>query len=152
MGLKEYKARRSFAKTTEPRPVKKSSDRTDLIFVVQKHRARNLHYDFRLEWKGVLLSWAVPKQPSVGGLKRLAVETEDHPVDYASFEGTIPEGEYGAGKVEIWDSGKWVPESVEKEKIVFELKGKKLKGRFVLVKLKNQEKNWLLFRLKSAKP
>ena len=148
MGLKEYAARRSFTKTTEPKPLKTASNRENLIFVVQKHKARNLHFDFRLEWQGVLKSWAIPKQPSVSGLKRLAVETEDHPIGYASFAGTIPAGEYGAGKVEIWDSGRWLPESVKKEKIVFELRGQKLNGRFVLVKLKNQDKNWLFFKLK----
>jgi DNA ligase D-like protein (predicted 3'-phosphoesterase) len=147
MGLKEYQSRRDFAKTNEPKPANKRRSADKLVFVVQKHAARNLHYDFRLEYKGVLLSWAVPKQPSNTGLKRLAVRTEDHPVDYAEFEGQIPEGEYGAGKVEIWDKGVWIPESVGKEKIVCKLQGRKLKGRFALVRFKNQPKNWLFFKI-----
>jgi len=148
MSLKEYKKRRSFTKTTEPKPIKKISDLKNLIFVVQKHKARNLHFDFRLEWKGVLRSWAIPKQPSVSGLKRLAVGTEDHPLDYAKFEGIIPAGEYGAGKVQIWDSGQWIPEIVKKDKIVFELRGERLRGRFALIRLNDQENNWLFFKLK----
>lgn len=148
MGLSEYKAKRDFAKTNEPKPKIKRKTFDGLIFVVQKHAARNLHYDFRLEYKGALLSWAVPKQPSNSGIKRLAVQTEDHPIDYADFEGVIPKGEYGAGKVEIWDKGVWLPESVGKEKLVFMLKSKKLNGRFVLIHLKNQPKNWLFFKLK----
>lgn len=151
MSLQKYKAKRNFRKTAEPKPIVKARQKGDLIFVVQKHNARTLHYDLRLEHDGVLWSWAVPKQPSNAGLKRLAVHVEDHPVDYASFEGTIPAGEYGAGTVRIWDQGIWLPESITKDKIVFELKGKKLKGHFVLIQLKNQPKNWLFFKLKKGK-
>jgi bifunctional non-homologous end joining protein LigD len=149
MSLKEYKAKRNFAKTKEPsgKILKRASD---LIYVIHKHAATHLHYDLRLEWKGVLMSWAVPKQPSKTGLKRLAVRVEDHPVEYAKFEGEIPAGEYGAGNVEIWDRGTWSPESFGKDKIVFDLRGEKMVGRFVLIKLENSDKNWLFFKLKSA--
>ena len=117
--------------------------------MVQKHQARSLHYDFRLELKGVLKSWAVPKGlPEVKGIKRLAVQVEDHPVDYISFSGTIPEGEYGAGKVKIWDKGKWnlVSGDLAAGSIKFELNGKKLKGEYVLVQLKDK-KNWLVYKV-----
>ena len=145
MSLKEYKAKRDFKKTAEPVAKIKKAGKA-LIYVVHKHAATHLHFDLRLEWKGALMSWAVPKQPSNSGIKRLAVRVEDHPVDYARFEGDIPAGEYGAGKVEIWDSGTWLPESVKKDKIVFEIKGKKLNGHFALIKLANSDKNWLFFR------
>ncbi|MFH0988049.1 MAG: DNA polymerase ligase N-terminal domain-containing protein [Parcubacteria group bacterium] len=148
MSLQKYKSKRRFSVTEEPKPVRKRKKTGSLIFVVQEHHASHLHYDFRLEWKGVLLSWAVPKKPSNSGTKRLAVQVEDHPVDYASFEGEIPKGEYGAGTVKIWDRGIWLPESVEKDKIVFELRGQKLVGPFALIRLKGQGKNWLFFRLK----
>ncbi|MDI6811059.1 MAG: DNA polymerase ligase N-terminal domain-containing protein [archaeon] len=124
------------------------------IFVVQKHYASHLHYDFRLEIDNVLKSWAVPKTPPTDAtVKRLAVETEDHPLSYADFEGTIAEGLYGAGKVELWDRGAFKPEKIEEDKIVFELDGKKLKGTYVLLKLKSSgkykgENNWLLFKKK----
>ncbi len=115
------------------------------IFVIQKHHARRLHYDFRLEMGGVLKSWAVPKEPpKEKGVKRLAVAVEDHELTYAKFEGEIPEGRYGAGKVEIWDNGNYELEEKKTDRIVFDLKGKKLKGRYCLVKFK--ENNWLLFR------
>jgi len=114
------------------------------IFVVQKHQATHLHYDLRLSLDGVLKSWALPKlPPTKPGIKRLAVATEDHPIEYADFEGTIPEG-YGAGTVKIWDRGEFKLVSRDKEKIEVILKGKKLKGRYVLVKFK---KNWLFFKL-----
>lgn len=148
MSLKTYKQKRHFDKTAEPAPKLKSKKTKDLIFVVQEHHASHLHYDFRLEWKGVLLSWAIPKAPSNSGVKRLAVRVEDHPVEYAEFEGEIPKGEYGGGTVKIWDKGIWIPESVGDDKIVFELKGDKLKGKFVLVKFKNEKKKWLFFKLK----
>jgi len=124
------------------------------IFVVQKHYASHLHYDFRLEIDDVLKSWAVPKTPPIdAAVKRLAVETEDHPLSYADFEGTIAEGLYGAGKVEIWDKGTFKLEKMEENKIIFELDGKKLRGTYVLLKLKSGgkykgEKNWLLFKKK----
>ena len=116
------------------------------VFVVQKHKATHLHHDVRLEMDGVLKSWAVPKEPPKDvGLKRLAIQVEDHDLDYADFKGTIPKGQYGAGTVEIWDNGSY--ELVEKsdDKLVFVLKGKKLKGAYCLVRLKDK-KNWLLFR------
>jgi len=118
-----------------------SSDR----FVVQRHRATHLHYDFRLEMDGVLKSWAIPKEPPVEvGVKRLAVEVEDHPIEYIDFEGIIPEGMYGAGKVEVWDKGTYVLKSREANKIEFRLHGTKLHGDYVLVRFKNN--NWLFFR------
>jgi DNA ligase D-like protein (predicted 3'-phosphoesterase) len=126
----------------------------DKIFVVQKHDASHLHYDFRLELDNVLKSWAVPKTPPIDtNVKRLAVQTEDHPLSYADFEGAIAEGLYGAGTVEIWDRGTFKPEKIEENKIVFELEGKKLKGTYVLLKLKpggkyKGENNWLLFKKK----
>jgi DNA ligase D-like protein (predicted 3'-phosphoesterase) len=119
------------------------------FFVVQKHHARSLHYDFRLEMDNVLKSWAVPKEPPTKvGVRRLAIEVEDHDLDYADFEGEIPEGEYGAGKVEIWDKGTYNLLSRKENKIVFELQGEKLKGKYTLVQFSTEKKNWLLFRAK----
>ena len=118
-------------------------------FVIQKHQARNLHWDFRLEMDGVLKSWAVPKEPPTQiGLKRLAVQVEDHELNYADFEGDIPEGEYGAGKVEIWDKGTYELLSRKEKKLVFMLDGEKLKGKYTLVQFGKVEKNWLFFRAK----
>jgi DNA ligase D-like protein (predicted 3'-phosphoesterase) len=117
-------------------------------FVIQKHYATHLHYDFRLEMDGVLKSWAVPKEPTTeSGVKRLAVQVEDHELSYIDFEGTIPEGMYGAGKVEIWDKGNYTLKHRSKDKIVFTLHGEKLTGDYVLVKFKGA-KNWLFFRKK----
>lgn len=126
------------------------------IYVVQKHYASHLHYDFRLEFNGVLRSWAVPKTPPVDeDVKRLAVETEDHPLSYADFEGEIAEGLYGAGRVEIWDRGTFELEKIEEgQKIVVVLEGSKLRGTYVLLKLKpggRGDKNWLLFKKKEKK-
>jgi len=163
MALKDYNNKRKFDETTEPKgKTKKSKDQ--LIFVIQRHAASRLHYDFRLEMEGVLKSWAVPKGPSLNPEdKRLAMMVEDHPYDYKDFEGNIPEGNYGAGQVEIWDSGTYEPLdetsklSVEKEllkelkagSLKFILHGKKLKGEFALVKMKNAENNaWLLIKHK----
>src|SRR5229473_7580769 len=151
MGLAEYKKKRRFNKTPEPGPQEKSSEFGN-IFVVQKHRATQLHYDFRLEADGVLLSWAVPKGPSMDpNVKRLAMHVEDHPVDYAKFEGTIPEGEYGGGTVMVWDTGIYGPENttsvskaVAKGELKFALLGEKLKGSFVLVR--TREPQWLLIK------
>ena len=141
--LKEYRQKRQFNITSEPKGkvIKKAMP----IFVVQKHSARNLHYDFRLQMEGVLKSFAVPKQPPLkANIKRLAIETEDHPMAYAEFEGNIPKGEYGAGTVEIWDKGEYKLIEQSKKAIKFELFGNKMKGIYVLVNLKN--KNWLLFK------
>jgi len=119
-------------------------------FVVHKHSATHLHYDFRLEMNGVLKSWAIPKEPNDKD-KRLSIEVEDHALSYANFEGTIPEGQYGAGKVEIWDNGEYELEEKGKDKIVFNLHGKKLKGRFCLLRFKKVNKGWLFFKIKDEK-
>lgn len=151
MSLKKYRTKRNFSKT--PEPAGKKAQKKGRLYVIQKHAASHLHYDFRLENRGVLLSWAVPKGPSLDPrVKRLAVHVEDHPVSYGSFEGTIPAGQYGAGSVMIWDTGTWEPtESVEtglkKGKLVFRLYGKKLKGLWALIRFKGENKNWLLFKL-----
>ncbi len=121
------------------------------IFVIQKHHARRLHYDLRLEMDGVLKSWAIPKEPSSKpGVKRLAVQVEDHSLDYADFEGIIPKGYYGAGKVEIWDKGTYRLLERSDTKIVFELQGKRLQGKYALIKLRpgKDPKNWLFFKTK----
>jgi len=158
MGLTTYKAKRNFGITPEPSgsPAKKSKAQ-ELSFVVQKHQASHLHYDFRLEWRGVLLSWAVPKGPSPNpSVKRLAMQVEDHPVEYGGFEGTIPEGQYGGGTVMVWDRGTWEPESenvdsaLEAGDLKFTLRGKKLKGSWVLVRTKGRgsssKPSWLLIK------
>jgi bifunctional non-homologous end joining protein LigD len=161
MALTVYNKKRNFKETSEPEgEVKKSASK--LIFVVQRHKASRLHYDFRLELDGVLKSWAVPKGPSMNPKdKRLAMMVEDHPYDYKDFEGTIPEGNYGAGIVEIWDNGTYSdlensPTEIAEKNLraglksgdfKFTLYGKKLKGEFVLVKLKGKEDNsWLLIK------
>lgn len=149
--LQEYQRKRRFTKTAEPIPQRKES-RTGRTFVVQKHRSGHLHYDFRLEADGVLKSWAVPKGPSLDpSVKRLAMAVEDHPVDYAKFEGVIPEGEYGGGTVMVWDRGKYRPEGTEdvsgalrKGELKFTLNGKKLKGSWVLVRTRDRQ--WLLIK------
>ncbi len=148
--LEEYHAKRNFNATSEPKGSGEKEKSEDKIFVVQEHHARRLHYDFRLERDGVLKSWAVPKGiPENAEDKRLAVETEDHPVDYANFEGEIPKGQYGAGKVIIWDKGIYEPKVWDKKMIEVTLEGKKLKGRYVLVPLKRAgEKNWLMLKAK----
>ncbi|MEM2440249.1 MAG: DNA polymerase ligase N-terminal domain-containing protein [Candidatus Bathyarchaeia archaeon] len=120
-------------------------------FVVQKHQATRLHYDFRLEMDNVLKSWAVPKEPpSQPGVKRLAVEVEDHPLSYIDFEGVIPEGMYGAGKVEIWDRGIYALRDRTPNKIEFTLYGERLKGDYALIRFKG-DKNWLLIKKKTLK-
>ncbi len=123
------------------------------IFVVHEHHARHLHYDLRLEMEGVLKSWAVPKGPSMNPEdKRLAVMVDDHDLEYADFEGIIPEGQYGAGKVIIWDKGEFnlIKGSISSGNIEFELKGKKLKGMFALIRMKKGDNNWLLIKMKDA--
>ncbi|HKZ45197.1 MAG TPA: DNA polymerase ligase N-terminal domain-containing protein [archaeon] len=118
------------------------------IFVIHRHESKRLHWDLRLEIDGVLRSWAVPKEPpKTPNLKRLAIQVEDHAIEYAGFKGKIPEGQYGAGTVEIWDKGTFSPEKISDDKIKFELKGKKLKGNYVLIRLK-KSKNWLFFKWK----
>ena len=118
-------------------------------FVIQRHHATRLHYDFRLEMNGVLKSWAVPKEPPTQpGIKRLAVMVEDHPLSYIDFEGTISEGMYGAGKVEIWDKGTYTLKSRSDDKIEFTLHGEKLKGDYALIMFKG-DKNWLLIKKKT---
>ena len=121
-------------------------------FVVQEHNASRLHWDFRLEMDSVLRSWAVPKTPPTrSGVRRLAVAVEDHDLDYIDFEGTIPEGEYGAGSVKIWDEGTYKIESKKPDKLVFELQGDRMKGRYTLVHFTDKAENWLLFKTKSEK-
>ncbi len=161
MDLSKYKQKRDFDSTTEPKgEINKSKN--ELIFVVQKHAASHLHYDFRLEMDGVLKSWAIPKGPSMNPQeKRLAIMVEDHPIDYKNFEGTIPEGNYGAGTVIVWDSGTYTladeqnegeiikkfKENLKEGHVSFILNGKKLKGEFALVRLKIRQKNaWLLIK------
>lgn len=163
MSLTKYKKKRVFSKTPEPEGKMRKTKKKALTFVIQEHHASHLHYDFRLEMEGVLKSWAVPKGPSMNPTdKRLAVMTEDHPFEYGKFHGIIPEGNYGAGKVYIWDHGTYAPFGGEKlsqkeqEKILlqqlkkghlhFFLKGKKLKGEFDLIQMKKIEKNWLLIK------
>lgn len=159
--LEEYNKKRNFKKTSEPKGRKKTAKKGELTFVVQEHHASHLHYDLRLELDGVLKSWAVPKGPSKDPkVKRLAVQTEDHPLEYAEFHGTIPEGEYGAGEMFIWDKGTWETEddaraALKKGHLEFELKGKKLKGKWMLVRthyLETQtKKNWLLIKRSDTK-
>jgi bifunctional non-homologous end joining protein LigD len=141
MPLEEYRKKRKFGETPEPAGRDRSRVGRSLIFVVQKHAASRLHYDFRLEINGVLASWAVPKGPSLNpSVKRLAIRTEDHPIEYAEFEGVIPEGQYGAGTVMLWDKGKYAPDgnlAPEQQlaggQVKVILYGKKLRGGFVLV-------------------
>src|SRR4051795_6473386 len=155
MALEEYQRKRRFAETPEPPPKVEEKDRHR--FVVQKHRASHLHFDFRLEMEGVLKSWAVPKGPSLDPAdKRLAMMVEDHPVSYFDFEGIIPQGNYGAGTVQVWDVGTWEPlgdphQMLAKGDLKFRLKGKKLKGEFVLARMRSRRPGskgteWLLIK------
>ncbi len=151
--LSTYRAKRAFDQTPEPGGlVPKPAPKPGGLFIVHMHDATRLHWDLRLEMAGVLKSWAVPKGPSANTAdKRLAVKVEDHPLEYGDFEGVIPEGNYGAGTVIVWDRGVWVPledvgEGFEKGKLLFELKGYKLQGRWTLIKLKKTEKEWLLIK------
>src|SRR5258705_5465329 len=164
--LSDYSAKRTFAKTPEPAPSTPKRAEGPLLFVVQQHRATRLHYDFRLELDGVLKSWAVPKGPSLDrSEKRLAMPTEDHPLDYGSFEGVIPPGQYGSGEVIVWDCGVYSPDEggtwfhdrapaqrevrdgLEKGKLSFQLRGEKVKGSFALVRTR-EPKQWLLIKHK----
>ncbi|MVZ67330.1 hypothetical protein GQF61_15850 [Sphingobacterium sp. DK4209] len=156
--LQPYQQKRDFEKTNEPRGTSKKSRKQGLRFVVQRHHASRLHYDFRLELDGVLKSWAIPKGPSMNPIdKRLAVRVEDHPLEYAHFEGTIPRGNYGAGTVSIFDSGyyefvadkteKGFLKSLKEGSIKFRLNGNQLKGEFALVKMRQAaEDQWLLIK------
>lgn len=160
MKLKDYRKKRDFEITPEPEGVRevKPSPGKPLSYVIQKHQASRLHYDFRLEWDGVLLSWAVPKGPSLDpSVKRLAMQVEDHPVEYGGFEGAIPEGEYGGGTVMVWDRGTWTAEvpdvkaALEKGDLKFTLHGAKLKGSWVLVRTRGSfggggRASWLLIK------
>ena len=146
VALEEYKRKRNFTKTSEPRPGRLKIRGQKLSYLIQKHDATRLHYDFRLELDGVLLSWAVTKGPSLNPAdKRLAVRTEDHPLSYGGFEGTIPEGEYGGGPVMLWDTGWWEPErdpraGLKKGHLGLTLHGKRLKGRWNLIRLRDDGK------------
>ena len=164
--LQDYKERRDFNRTLEPSADTKITGEGSLIFVIQKHAARQIHYDFRLEVDGVLKSWAISKEPSLDPeTKRLAVMVEDHPLEYASFEGTIPQGQYGAGQVIVWDQGTYSPdedyelsfddhtraeermkEGLTSGKISIYIRGHKLKGSWTLVRMQRSDKNWLLIK------
>ena len=155
MALEKYQQKRKFNKTSEPKGEIKTKGSSR--FVVQKHNASHLHYDFRLELpdqinkgKIVLKSWAVPKGiPEKPRVKHLAVAVEDHPVEYINFKGVIPKGEYGAGTVEIWDKGKFKLIDASAKSLKLELKGKVLKGIYILVKFTKEKKNWLIFKMKN---
>ncbi len=154
MALEEYKRKRNFKKTPEPPPGSIRTHKSNLSYLIQKHAASHLHYDFRLELDGVLLSWAVTKGPSVNPAdKRLAVRTEDHPLAYGSFEGTIPQGQYGGGTVMLWDTGTWEPKGdpragLKKGHLSFTLHGARLKGDWDLTRMHTNDKreNWLLIK------
>lgn len=151
MSLKEYNKKRNFEETSEPKgAIKKIKDKKS-IFVVHEHHASHLHWDLRLEMNRVLKSWAVPKEPPTKkDVKRLAIEVEDHPLSYADFEGEIPEGNYGAGKVKIWDKGTYDLISKDDKKIEINFHGKKLKGKYVLLKThygNKPDKSWLFFKI-----
>src|SRR4026209_1211280 len=154
--LSPYRGKRSLDRTPEPSGSVGERREGGGVFVVHKHAARRLHYDLRLEMEGILRSWAVPKGPSYDlADKRLAVLVEDHPLEYGDFEGLIPEGNYGAGAVIVWDRGEWVPiedpiEGLRKGKLLFDLKGYKLRGRWTLVKIKKSEKDWLFIKERDA--
>lgn len=154
MSLTSYRKKREFAKTPEPRGAKDEPSARRLAFVVQKHAASRLHYDFRLEMGGVLKSWAVPKGPSMNpSERRLAVEVEDHPLSYRDFEGEIPEGSYGAGNVIVWDAGTYeagggeaaLMKGLSRGRLTFVLRGQKLRGAFSLVRFRGK-RQWLLLK------
>ncbi len=149
MTLDDYQKKRNFTISPEPN-VNGEGDNTGNIgmFVIQEHHASHLHWDLRLEIDGVLKSWAVPKEPPTEvGLKRLAIQVEDHPVEYGSFEGVIPKGMYGAGTVKIWDKGEFSLDDRGDNRLSFSLKGRKMNGKFVLIKMPKMGKNsWLFFK------
>jgi len=147
MSLATYREKRDFEKTDEPMVDVEASERKVDIYVIQKHDASHLHYDLRLERDGVLKSWALPKQPPTEkGAKRLAVQVEDHPVEYADFEGAIPEGEYGAGTVEIWDKGTYETEKWREGEIIVRIYGTRLDGRYCLIRFRKAKNGWLFFK------
>ncbi|GAG87664.1 unnamed protein product [marine sediment metagenome] len=152
MALESYKKKRKFEKTPEPKGKVGKSKEGEGRFVVQEHDASHLHYDLRLEIEGVLKSWVIPKvPPKIEGIKRLAMQTEDHPVDYIDFAGVIPKGSYGAGTVKIWDKGKFkmLPDSKtrpEDGNLSFSLEGDKLKGKYALINTGSRK--WLFFKMK----
>ena len=158
--LERYRAKRDFSRSSEPEGARRDAQGDSPIFVIQKHDASSLHYDFRLETDGVLVSWAVPKGPSTDPReKRLAIRTEDHPLDYADFEGVIPEGEYGAGTVLIWDRGGYdnitekadglrpVAEAMEAGHVLVRLHGHKLTGGYALQRIDDDDDQWLLVKM-----
>jgi len=152
VSLKEYRAKRRFTRTREPSVSMEKKPEDGLVYVIQKHRASHLHFDLRLEEAGVLKSWAIPKvPPNTPGIRRLAVRTEDHPLGYERFEGTIPKGEYGAGTVEIWDRGEYRLLESGPDRMTVEISGRRLNGRFALIRIKAREggdKTWLFFKLR----
>lgn len=149
--LSQYKSKRNLKKSGEPEAKMKKSKSKVLIYVIHEHHASHLHWDLRLEMLGVLKSWSIPKSPpTTKEEKRLAIQVEDHPLEYAKFEGEIPEGNYGAGKVKIWDKGNYELESKQPKKIVVIFHGKKLKGKYVLIKTNygnKPKKSWLFFKI-----
>jgi len=153
MSLEEYKKKRNFRKTNEPSGSVKKSERSGSIFVIQEHHASHLHWDLRLEMDGVLRSWAIPKDPPLKpGIRRLAIQTEDHPLEYADFEGLISEGQYGAGEVKIWDRGTFELESLHDDKMVVIMSGARMKGAYILLRFRPKtgdgRNTWLFFRRK----
>jgi bifunctional non-homologous end joining protein LigD len=157
MALEKYRKKRDFRMSPEPRGKTTPAKNLSLLYVIQKHRASQLHYDFRLAFNGVLLSWAIPKGPSLDpSVKRLAMQVEDHPLEYAKFEGVIPEGEYGGGTVMVWDEGTWSPDepdvadTLRRGDLKFTLRGKKLRGSWALVRTKSyggsRRNSWLLIK------
>ena len=148
MKLEEYQTKRDFGKTSEPSGEQHGSGKSR--FVVQRHQATHLHYDFRLEMEGVLKSWAVPKgMPLEPGVKRLAIQVEDHPVEYIDFAGKIPESEYGAGMVEIWDKGEFKLDRKAPDLLEITLRGERLSGGYVLIHTGG--KNWLVIKRKTKR-
>lgn len=149
--LNKYQIKRDFKKTKEPKgKLSPAVKKVEAAFVVQEHWASHHHFDLRLEMDGVLKSWAVPKQiPLEKGEKFLAVAVEDHPIEYATFEGEIPEGEYGGGRVKIWDRGTYKIIEQTRKKILFKVKGSKMEGNYALVKFTEDPKNWLLVKEKN---
>lgn len=147
MSLKKYREKRNFA---TPEPKGESTATGKKRYLIQEHHATHLHWDLRLEVGGVLKSWALPKEPPrETGVRRLAVPVEDHPIGYADFTGTIPEGQYGAGEVRMWDRGTYEPISLGEDKIVVNIEGEKLRGGYCLIKSRFQGKDsWLFFKMK----